>query len=555
MNKLLNLSIFQISILLVLANVLVYGQVIGFEFVNFKDTFYVENVHAKNGLTWEGLVWAYSLKHNFFQFLNWVSHMLDVELFGHNPAGHHAVSLLLHAANTVIFFLFMNNLTESRNKSAVAAILFAIHPLRVETVAWVADRNDLLAMLFVLLSLEAYRRFARNPNILRYALMTLLFMLALLSKPVMVVLPFVFLLLDFWPLNRLQTEPGSTGINWRAFSKLLIEKIPLFMIVGFSLFMIVKGSELSQMGDNTAPVPWLVRLATMPVLYMKYLFHIIWPAQLSVFYPASREMPPLWQWGGSLLVLLGLTYGALAQWKLRPYLAVGWLWFAGSLLPLTGLLMFGDHDMADRYTYFPLIGIIILAVWGLAPWKVPQEQEGRVAVVTGGVFLVVLMMISFVQTSAWKNNFTLYRHALAVNDTNHIAHNNLGVAWMDQYQPEKAVPHLKKAVEHCPHCIESWINLGESYQAMRQWRPAVDAFHKALQVNSDNVVAHEVLGTLYHSRGDGWLAIHHSRRAEATYSKRFGSGYGKAVALRQNLEVYYKEYFLRPEDFDSRSQS
>ena len=383
--------------------------------------------------------------------------------------------------------------------------------------------------------------------------MVMCFVLALLAKPVMVVLPFAFLLIDFWPLNRLQSEPGSTGINWRALRKLLIEKIPLFLIIGLYLFMIVKGSEWHQTGDNTASVPWLVRLATMPVLYMEYLFHILWPAQFSVFYPASREMPPLWQWGGSLLVLLGLTYGALAQWKRHPYLTIGWLWFAGSLLPMTGLLELGDHDMADRYTYFPLIGIFILAVWGLAQWKVMKEQEGRVAVVTGGVFLVVLMMISFVQTSVWKNNFTLYRHALAVDDTNYVAHNNLGVAWLGQYQPEKAVPHLKKAVAHCPHCIESWLNLGESYKAMQEWQPAVNAFREALDVKGDNVTAHEVLGALYHSRGDGWLAIHHSRRAEATYSKRFGPDYDKAVALRQNLEVYYRQYFLRPEDFASES--
>ena len=264
-------------------------------------------------------------------------------------------------------------------------------------------------------------------------------------------------------------------------------------------------------------------------------------------------MPPLWQWGGSLLVLLGLTYGALAQWKRHPYLAVGWLWFAGSLLPMTGLLKLGDHDMADRYTYFPLIGIFILAVWGLAQWKVMKEQEGRVAVVTGGVFLVVLMMISFVQTSVWKNNFTLYRHALAVDDANYVAHNNLGVAWLGQSQPEKAVPHLKKAVAHCPHCIESWLNLGESYKAMQEWQPAVNAFREALDVKGDNVTAHEVLGALYHARGDGWLAIHHSRRAEATYSQRFGPDYDKAVALRQNLEVYYRQYFFRPEDFASES--
>jgi hypothetical protein len=551
MNKLLNLSILQISILLVLANGLVYGQVIGFEFVNFDDAFYVENVHVKKGLTWEGLVWAFSLKYNFSQFLNWISHMVDVELFGLHPGGHHAVSLLLHAINTVIFFLFMNNLTGSRNKSAVAAILFAIHPLRVETVAWVADRKDLLAMLFALLSLEAYRRFTRNPNILRYALTALFFLLALMSKPVMLVLPFVFLLIDFWPLNRLQSEPGSSVINWYVLRKLLIEKIPFFLIIGFSLFMVVKGFELRMMGDNTASVPLAVRLATMPVLYLEYLFHILWPAQLSVFYPAGREMPPLWQWGGSLLILLGLTYGALAQWKRHPHLAVGWLWFAGSLLPMTGLFRIGDHLMADRYTYFPLIGIFIMLVWGLSHWEFVKKREPQAAAVAGGLVLLVLMMVSFVQTSVWKNNFTLYRHALAVDDTNHVAHNNLGIAWMGKHQPEKAVPHLKQAIAHCPHCIESWLNLGESYRAMQQWQLSIDAFRGALQVNGDNVIAHEILGGLYHVRGDGWLAIHHSRKAEATYSKLFGSGYLKAVGLRRNLEGYYKQYFLRPEDFDA----
>ncbi len=384
MNKLLNLSILQISILLVLANVLVYGQVIGFEFVNFDDAFYVENIHVKKGLTWEGLVWAFSLKYNFSQFLNWISHMLDVELFGLHPAGHHAVSLLLHAVNTVIFFLFMNNLTGSRNKSAVAAILFAIHPLRVETVAWVADRKDLLAMLFALLSLEAYRRFARNPNILRYALTALFFLLALMSKPVMLVLPFVFLLIDFWPLNRLQSEPDSMGINWRAIRKLVIEKIPLFLILGLFVFMVIKGFELRQMGDKTSSLPLHVRLATMPVLYMEYLFHILWPAQLSVFYPTSREMPQFWQWGGSLLILLALTYGVLAQWKRHPHLTVGWLWFAGSLLPMTGLFRIGDHAMADRYTYFPLIGIFIMLVWGLSHWEFVKKRGTQAAAVAGG---------------------------------------------------------------------------------------------------------------------------------------------------------------------------
>lgn len=553
MDKVPQVSQSRVLILLILIIAVVFGQVIGFEFVNFDDAFYVENVHVKNGLTWKGLVWAFSLKYNFSQFLNWISHMIDVDLFGLRPAGHHAVSLLLHTVNTIIFFIFLNKLTGSLNKSAVAAILFAIHPLRVETVAWVADRKDLLAMLFALLSLEAYRRFAANPNILRYASTALFFLLALLSKPVMVVLPFVFLLLDFWPLNRWKSEPGSMVIKGHTLRKLVIEKIPLFLMIGFFLFMIVQGFELRNMGGKTSSVPLEVRLAMMPVLYIKYLFHILWPAQLSVFYPASRDMPPLWQWGGSLLILLGITYGTLTQWKRRPCLPVGWLWFAGALLPMTGLFRIGDHAMADRYTYFPLIGFFIMLVWGLAQWKVMKEKDGRVVAVAGGAFLIVLMIVSYVQTSVWKNNFTLYRHALAVDETNYVAHNNLGIAWMGKHQPERAVPHLKKAAMYCPRCIESWLNLGEAYRVMQQLQPAIDAFLKVLQIDDDNVIAHEILGGLYHARGDGWLAIHHSRRAEAIYSKLFGPDYGKAVALRRNLKVYYQKYFLRPEDFDMQS--
>jgi len=543
----------QISILLVLIIVVVFGQVISFEFVNFDDGFYLENPHVKNGLTWQGLVWAFSLKHNFSQFLNWISHMIDVELFGHNPAGHHVVSLILHAINTVIFFFFMNNLTESRNKSAIAAILFAIHPLRVETVAWVADRKDLLAMLFGLLSLESYRRFAQSPNVLRYSLTILFFLLALLSKPVMVVLPFVFLLTDFWPMKRVDTENGFTRETWQTLRKLLIEKMPLFLMAGFFLIMVIKAFELSHMGDNTASVPLSVRLATMPVLYVKYLVHIIWPTQLSFFYPASREMPPLWQWGGSLLILLGLTCGMLYRWKHHPYLVMGWLWFVGTLLPMAGLRKLGDHDMADRYTYFPLIGIIVLLVWGFSNWEFVKQRGDRAAAVAGGIVLLMLMTISFVQTSVWKNNFTLYRHALAIDDTNHVAHNNLGIAFMGERKLEKAVFHLKKACEFCPHCIESWLNLGVSYEAMQQFRPAIDTFLQVLKINGDNVIAHETLGRLYHANGDGWLAIYHSRKAEAIYSKLFGPGHSNAVTLRQNLETYYRQYFLRPEDFANES--
>ena len=547
MNRLFNLSTPQISCLLVLVNALVYGQVIGFEFVSFDDAFYVDNVHVKNGLTWKGIAWAFSLKHNFAQFLNWISHMVDVELFGRNPAGHHAVSLLLHGVNTVLFFFVLNKLTGNRNLSAVAAILFAIHPLRVETVAWVADRKDLLAMFFGLLSLDAYRRFTLNPSIQFYGLTVIAFLLALLSKPVMVVLPCVFLLMDVWPLQRLNREAGGVGINPAVLGQRLIEKIPFFVLIAVFLFMVMKGFEMRHIAGKSTGASLEVRLATMPVLYMKYLIHTVWPTGLSLFYPTDNQMPPLWQWGGSLLILLGVTGGALTQWRRRPYLAVGWLWFAGSMLPMMGLTRIADHVMADRYTYFPLIGLFIAVVWGLAHTDVMKKAGGRVAVATCGILLLVLVPVSFVQTRVWKNDFTLYPHALAVDPTNYLAHNNLGTAWMGKHQPAKAVPHLKQAARYCPRCIETRLNLGMSYKAMAKWTDSIAAFKEVLAIKDDLVIAHEELGTLYHVVGEGPRAIRHTRRAEAIYSELFGPAYPKPAALHRQLQAYYQHYKIDPE--------
>lgn len=546
MDKLLNLSTRQILFLLGLLNILVYGQVIGFEFVSFDDAFYVDNVHVKNGLTWKGIAWAFSLKHNFAQFLNWISHMVDVEVFGRNPAGHHAVSLLLHIVNTALFFFVLNKLTGNRNLSAVAAILFAIHPLRVETVAWVADRKDLLAMFFALLSLDAYRRFTLNPSIQFYGLTLIAFLLALLSKPVMVVLPCVFLLIDVWPLQRLNRKADSPGINGAVLGQRLIEKIPFFVLIAVFLFMVMKGFEVRHIAGKSTGASLEVRLAMMPVLYMKYLIHTLWPAGLSVFYPVDNQMPPIWQWGGSLLVLLGITGSALVQWRRRPYLAVGWLWFVGSMLPMMGLTRIADHVMADRYTYFPLIGLFIAAVWGLAQCDIMKKTGGRAAVATCGILLLILVPVSFMQTRVWKNDFTLFPHALLVDPTNYLAHNNLGTAWMGKHQPEKAVPHLKEAARYCPRCIETRLNLGMSYKAMAKWSDSIAAFKEVLAIKDDLVIAHEELGTLYHIIEDGPRAIRHTRRALAIYAELFGPAFPKTAALRQQLQAYAIHYQIDP---------
>ena len=533
----------RILILLLLIIVVVFGQVIGFEFVDYDDPIYVHNLYVSQGLTWEGIRWAFvRIDQNFFMPLTWISHMVDVELFGHNPAGHHAVNLLLHTINTLLVFGWLVRVTGSPYKSAFAAALFAIHPLRVETVAWVADRKDLLAMLFALLSLESYRKYVNSGGRRDYMRVTLFYILALLSKPVMVVLPCVLLLLDIWPHSRVVSGKG-VSVAWTGLIK---EKLPWFGISVLFVWLGYKGQAAVTTLASLDALSLGTRLANFPVILMKYLGFVLWPSGLTAFYPAVFQQVPLWQTAGALLVLVGITAFGIWQWRRFPYFIAGWLWFLGALLPMSGLIKLGHHEMADRYTYFPLVGLCILIAWGMADLLKSRERLAKFAPATVAGLLVVLMAVTWNQTRIWKNSVTLFQHAVDHTERNDFAHTNLGFALMRRGEMEESIVHFKKALEYNPRQVMAHLNLAKAYRNLDRPQEAILAYNHILQVQPNHVVVHFELGKLYHKIREGPRAVHHTRIAHALLIRNYGPEFDKTHEAEENLKHYYKVYHLKP---------
>ena len=543
MNQVPQVSQSQVVILLGLLIVVVFGQVIAFEFVDVDDPVYINNFMVVKGLTLEGLSWAIVNIHtNFSTTLNWISHMVDVELFGLNPAGHHLTNLLLHLLNTVLFFVILERITGDRGKSAIAAVLFAIHPLRVETVAWVADRKDLLAMLFSLLTIGAYWKYALLRRPLWYGMTAVCFVLALLSKPVMVILPLVLLLIDFWPLNRLDV---ASPLPWARIKPLILEKIPLLGLSGLFSWIAYNGQAVHNVMVSESALPWLDRWLNVPINYMRYLGKIFWPTDLAVFYPLSYESPAAWKIIGSLLFLVAVTVWVLRRFRSAPYLWVGWFWFLGSLVPVVGFVKAGFQEIADRYTYFPLIGILIMGIWGLAKaakrWNIPVMAVRSVC----AVLVAVLMLVSWNQTRIWENSVTLFQHTVDHTERNDFAHNNLGFALLRRGEMEESIVHFKKALEYNPRQVIANLNLAKAYRNLDQPRPAILAYNEILKVQPGHVVVHFELGKLYHKVGDGPRAVHHTRIALELLIRNYGPEFDKTREAEENLKLYSQVYNLK----------
>ena len=533
----------RILILLGLLIVVVFGQVIGFEFVNFDDPMYINNYMVVKGLTWEGIRWAFvRIDQNFFMPLPWISHMVDVELFGHNPAGHHGINLLLHTVNTLLFFGWLVRATDSPLKSAFAAALFAIHPLRVETVAWVADRKDLLAMLFALLALESYRKYTKGGGRRDYAMVTLFYILALLSKPVMVVFPCVLLLLDAWPHNRVMSGKGV----FVAWAGLIKEKLPWFGLSVLFVWLGYKGQAAVATIASLDALPLWTRLVNLPVIMMQYLGFVFWPSGLTAFYPAVFQQAPLWQTVGALMILTGMTVWGIRQWRRFPYFIIGWLWFLGALLPLAGLIKLGDHEMADRYTYFPLTGLCVLIAWGVIDLLNSRERlaKSTPAIVVG--LVLILMSAAWNQTRVWENSVTLFQHTVDHTKRNDFAHNNLGHALMLNGKTEASIVHFKKALEYNPKFVLAHLNLAKAYRNLGRMTEAILSYKHILQLQPNHVVVHFELGKLYHKVGDGPQAVHHTRIALALLIRNYGPEFDKTREAEKSLKHYYKVYNLKP---------
>jgi protein O-mannosyl-transferase len=415
-----------LCILLAAATIGLYGPAIGHSFVVLDDREYVTaNSHIHNGLGWNTVKWAFaSTEAANWHPLTWLSHALDYQLFALNPAGHHLDSVLIHALNAVLLFLLLAWATKRTGPSLLVAALFALHPINVESVAWIAERKNVLSTLFFLLALGAYGGYARRPNWRRYLLVAALFAAGLMAKPMVITLPFVLLLLDYWPLARTPLERETDGAHRVAFSRLLLEKIPLLFLSAASAWLTLKAQR--PVVRTFEELPLALRLENAVVAYGLYLWKMLWPAQLA-FYPHAATLPA-WQWILSALVLASVTAFVIARHRER-YLPVGWFWFLGTLIPVIGLVQVGEYAMADRYAYVPLIGIFVMIVWSLADLADAKQVRNGWRVMPALCVLGALGYVTSRQISYWESDYSLWSHTLEVAE-NPLTLNAIGVALM-----------------------------------------------------------------------------------------------------------------------------
>ncbi len=493
---------------LVVATLAVYGQLRNYQFINYDDNVYVyDNPQVQAGLTLQGLSWAFTTtRAGNWNPLTWLSHMLDCQLFGLNPGEQHLTNLVFHIANSLLLFLWLLYLTPSLGCSFMVAALFALHPMHVESVAWVAERKDVLSTFFWLLTMWAYVWYVRRQGWGRYLLILACFSLGLMAKPMLVTLPFVLLLLDYWPLGRLSlkglavAEASSAPAPGVALKLLLWEKAPLFGLS--ALISVVTLHAQKEVGAlSTKTLPFTLRLANALVAYVSYLGKMLWPAHLAVLYPYPGPNLPLWPAVAAGLGLAALSYLALRQARQHPYLLVGWLWYLGTLVPVIGLVQVGRQAMADRYTYVPFIGLFIAVVWGTAALAARWRAPRFLLPVGAGAVLSALAVCTWVQVGYWRDSITLYEHTLQVTRRNPVIQNNLGEALAAQGKLVQAVAHYTEALRIQPDFTQAHYNLGVALGAQGKLAQAVTQYTKVLSLNPDLAAAHNNLGEILSMQG------------------------------------------------------
>jgi len=529
-----------LGLLLLVATVVVYYPVHTHPFANFDDGPYVfSNPHVRAGLSLDTVRWAFT---SFgvvtpdvpdWHPLAWLSHALDTELFGFDPAGPHDENLFLHALNVVLLFWVLQRATGLTGRSVMVAALFALHPINVESVAWISERKNLLSMVFFLLALAAYGWYARKPQVGRYLVVAALFALGLMAKPQVITLPFVLLLWDYWPLQRMfaasATSEAQTSAVFpeRSLSWLVLEKLPLFAIATASAVITVK-SQLAIDGiDVDKSMSFSIRLGNAIVSYVRYLRKAFWPSRLAPFYPHPGTSLAAWQVFAALVVLLAIS--ALVVWRRRRrYLLVGWLWFLGTLVPMIGLVQVNRQAMADRYAYISFIGLFILVSWGVADFA---EQRHLSLFWLRGASVAVLLLLAAVtyrQVGFWGDNLTLWSHALEVTQNNYFAENIVGSMLMDQGQAEAALPHLHAATEMNPSDPSAYMSIGAYDQQHGDPRQAIEQYQKTIAL-TDSAVQKNL-----------WL--------RSTTFARMGSTYRQLGNLAQARQSFRQALEINPDD-------
>jgi len=549
-----------VCLVLIAATYAVYWNVTGHTFINLDDNLYVyENRHVQNGITLDSITWAFTTTHaSNWHPLTWLSHMLDSELYGLNPRGHHLTNLLVHIVNTLLVFFVLRRLTGTLWRSGFVAALFALHPLHVESVAWVAERKDVLSTLFWMLTIWAYTWYVERPKLTRYLLTLLTFALGLMAKPMLVTLPFVLMLLDYWPLGRLAdgqwtaTDNGhgrqsaSTHKMERQAFRLLWEKAPFLALTAASSLVTFVAQKSGGAVTTLEVYPIKIRIANALVSYVKYMGKMFWPQKLAVLYPHPGYTLPMWQILGAGFLLVTISILALKARRRYPYCAVGWLWYLGTLVPVIGLVQVGSQAMADRYTYVPLIGLFIIIAWGgcdlVAKWPYRRVGLGSAA----GALISALMICSFLQVQLWKNSITLFEHTLVVTSNNWFIHYNLGVTLDKKGRIDEAIKHYLVAVRIKPDNEEAHYNLGNALDKKGRIDEAIKHYLVALGIKPDNEKTHYNLGNALDKKGRLDEAIKHylvAVRIKPDHEKAHNN-LGIALDKKGRLDEAIKHYLV-----------
>jgi Tfp pilus assembly protein PilF len=494
---------------LVILTLAVYWPVQHFDFINLDDDLYItDNPAMKEGLTWDNLHWAFSSDPvrvicNWHP-VTWISLFLDCSLFGLNPYGYHIVNVLIHILNVLMLFAISYRMTKEIWLSAFTALLFAIHPVHVESVVWIAERKDVLCAFFSILTMGAYILYTERKTVGMYLLMTLFFVFGLMSKAMAVTLPLVLLLLDYWPLNRLPASTKETQHKRQIIWRLLLEKIPLLVLSG--LFSMIAFDSQREAGAVMFSIPFGIRTGNALQSYVIYLKKMVWPVNLSVFYPYPAVL--LWfRVVGCALVLAGISFFVAAYRKKFPFLVTGWLWYLITLLPVIGIVQIGHQAYADRYMYLPSVGIILMVVWGSAMLPRLMQVRTIVLAIFVAVVLSLLMGAARQQVDFWRNSRTIFEHALEVTQNNYLAHTNLAVALFSAGDVTSAIEHLNEAIRIKPNYALAYYNRGVGLYSRGRWDEAALEFRKSIQLDPSRARSYIALGDALLQKGDYHNAI------------------------------------------------
>ena len=468
-----------VMLALVVVTSAAYWRVPGNGYIVYYDdgAYVTQNPHIKAGLTAGSIRWAFTgIRCGNWHPLTWISHMVDYRLFGLKPMGHHLVNLILHLANTLLLFAILRRMTGSLWRSAFVAALFAVHPLHVESVAWVAERKDVLSTFFWMLAMGAYVLYSEKPGIKRYLPVILLYALGLMAKPMLVTLPLVLLMLDYWPLRRMKQ-------GW----KLILEKLPLLVMAAGSSIVTVIAQNKGEAMTALNVISIGVRISNALVSYVAYVEKMLWPVRLAMFYPHPKDSLASWKVAGSAIVLIGFSALVLRTTRKRPYMGFGWLWYLVTLVPVIGVVQVGLQAMADRYTYIPLMGLFIIVAWLVPDLVVETKRWGEKAPVVLAVFaclvIAVLAVGTWVQVGYWRDSITVFQRAIDVTEGNFLAHMDLGLALSKQGKLDEAREHYEQAAAIRPDWDEAHYNLGTIYGKLGDADSAIEAYREALRLN------------------------------------------------------------------------